>query len=90
MNRKFVFLPFVYSKEIVDNINLYFDKGYEIEDVFDADNGYYLLIVLDKKENGAYKHVGNFGLDNKPSLIEDAYDTTCEWVKTSTNDNLIN
>ena len=35
MKRKLVYLPTYYSKDIVDDINSYFDKGYNIEGILD-------------------------------------------------------
>ena len=46
MKRKLVYLPNEYSKDVVDNINGYFDKGYEIENIFNANEGVYILLVL--------------------------------------------
>jgi hypothetical protein len=83
MKRKLVYLPCEYSKEMVDAINLYFDKGYELEDIFNADNGYYMLLVLKDNENYSYTHVDKF---EKSNLIEEKYEPIGKWVKTSTND----
>lgn len=83
MKRKLVYLPCEYSKEMVDAINLYFDKGYELEDIFNADNGYYMLLVLKDNENYSYTHVDKF---EKSNLIEEKYGPIGKWVKTSTND----
>ena len=55
MKRKKVYLPNEYSKDVVDNINGYFDKGYEIENIFNANEGVYILLVLKDK----YKYVTN-------------------------------
>ena len=49
MKRKMVYLPNEYSKDVVDNINGYFDKGYEIENIFNANEGVYILLVLKDK-----------------------------------------
>ena len=83
MKRKLLYLPCEYSKEMVDAINLYFDKGYELEDIFNADNGYYMLLVLKDNENYSYTHVDKF---EKSNLIEEKYEPIGKWVKTSTND----
>lgn len=86
MSRKIVFLPSVYSKEIVDSINTYFDRGYEIDDILNADNGYYILLSKDN-ENYAYRFASKFKLsDENCNLIEE----NNKWVKTSTNDVLLN
>ena len=55
MKRKLVYLPSVYSKDIVDNINSYFDKGYNIEGVLDAAAGFYLVLILNNNEE--YKSI---------------------------------
>ena len=85
MKRKLVYLPCEYSKEMVDAINLYFDKGYELEDIFNADNGYYMLLVLKCSENYSYTHVDKDKFENL-NLIEEKYEPIGKWVKTSTND----
>ena len=87
MRRKLIFLPAVYSKEIVDEINEYFDKGYEIENTFNADNGIYILLVLKGNKNYVYTHVTNSKLlDDNYNLIEE----NKKWVKTSSDEILIN
>lgn len=83
MKRKLVYLPFVYSEKTVSIINMYFDSGYEIEDVFDAEDGYYIILVLKDNENYSYTHVDKF---EKSNLIEEKYEPIGKWVKTSTND----
>lgn len=71
MKRKLVFLPLTYSKEVVDIINSYFDKGYEIEDVLYAEEGYYILLILKGDENYSYKYVSNDPSDSNVNLIEE-------------------
>lgn len=89
MKRKLVYLPSKYSKEIVDNINSYFDKGYEIEDVYSADAGQYFLLVLKGNGNYYYKYAKNFNtLDDKNELIEDMYNFSQTWTSTNTKDKL--
>ena len=84
MKRKLVYLPNEYSKDVVDNINGYFDKGYEIEDVFNANEGIYILLVL--KDNGNYKYVKNFDLsDCRYPLIEEKKEDLQTWVTSNTN-----
>ena len=86
MSRKIVFLPSIYSKEIVDSINTYFDRGYEIDDILNADNGYYFLLSKDN-ENYDYRFASKFKLsDENCNLIEESD----KWVKTTTNDVLLN
>ena len=92
MKRKLVYLPSVYSKDIVDNINSYFDKGYDIEGVLDADSGFYLVLILNNNEE--YKYAGlkkldsYFPYDNLKQLIEENVIYTDnfprKWTSTST------
>jgi hypothetical protein len=89
MKRKLVYLPCEYSKEMVDAINLYFDKGYELEDIFNADNGYYMLLVLKCNENYAYKHTSKIDLSDKKN-INNLIEEERKWVKTSTGDIVFN
>ena len=71
MKRKMIYLPSTYSKDVLDEINGYFDKGYEIEDVFSADLGVYLIFVL--KCNEIYNSEYKLDLsDYKRTLIEEA------------------
>ena len=82
MKRKMIYLPNEYSKDVVDNINGYFDKGYEIEDVFNANEGIYILLVLKGNENYKYKMP-----DMKSNLIEEKKVMPDEsWYRTSTKD----
>ena len=85
MKRKLVYLPYEYSKEMVDAINLYFDKGYEIEDILNADNGYYLILILKGSENYAYTNVSKIDLSDKKN-INNLIEEKQRWVKTSTGD----
>ena len=80
MKRKMVFLSALeVTKEAVDSINSYFDKGYEIEEVLDADCGYYIFLVLKGDEN--YKYTHKFDLsDSKYPLIEEKV----KWTQSST------
>ena len=80
MKRKLVFLSSLdATKEAVDSINSYFDKGYEIEEILDADCGYYIFLVLNGNEN--YKYTHKFDLsDSKYPLIEEKV----KWTQTST------
>ena len=79
MKRKLVYLPNEYSKDVVDNINEYFDKGYEIEDVFHANEGIYILLVL----MGNYKYVKDF--EYPLTLIEEKKEDLQTWVTSNTN-----
>lgn len=70
MKRKMIYLPSAYSKDVLDEINGYFDKGYEIEDVFSADLGVYLIFVL--KYNEIYNNEYKLDLsDYTKNLIEE-------------------
>lgn len=93
MKRKLVYLPSTYySKDIVDDINSYFDKGYDIEGVLDADSGFYLVLILNNNEN--YKYTGIKKLDlpyDKLKLIEENITYTSSefpqhWTSTNTED----
>lgn len=82
MKSKLVFLPSIYNKDIVDGINIYFDKGYVIEDILNADCGYYILLILKGNEN--YNNTSKYVLsDLKPNLIEE---NNQKWIKTNTAD----
>jgi hypothetical protein len=89
MKRKLVYLPFAYSEEIVSIINMYFDSGYEIEDVFNAEDGYYILLILKCSENYAYKHTSKKDLSDKKN-INNLIEEERKWVKTSTGDIVFN
>jgi hypothetical protein len=95
MKRKLVYLPSTYySKDIVDDINSYFDKGYNIEGILDADTGFYLVLILDNNEE--YKYTGLKKLDSyfpydKLKLIEENINYTSaefpqHWTSTNTED----
>jgi hypothetical protein len=86
--RKLVYLPFVYSKEIVENINIFFDKGYEIEDILNAEDGYYLILILKGSENYAYVNTSKFEKDGL--LIEENCGKTKTLVRTTTDKTLLN
>ena len=82
MKRKLVYLPNEYSKDVVDNINGYFDRGYEIEDVFNANDGIYIILVLKGNEN--YKYTIP---DIKRNLIEEKKVMPDEsWCRTRTKE----
>lgn len=94
MKRKLVYLPSTYySKDIVDNINSYFDKGYDIEGILDSDTGFYLVLILNNNEE--YKYTGLKKLDlpyDKLKLIEENINYTSaefpqhQWTSVSTED----
>jgi hypothetical protein len=96
MKRKLVYLPSTYhSKDIVDDINSYFDKGYNIEGILEAETGFYLVLILDNNEE--YKYTGLKKLDSyfpydKLKLIEENISFTSaefpqhHWTSTNTED----
>ena len=79
MKRKMIYLPNEYSKDVVDNINGYFDKGYEIGDIFNANEGIYILLVL----KGNHKYVKNY--EYPLTLIEENKEDLQTWVTSNTN-----
>ena len=79
MKRKMIYLPNEYSKDVVDNINGCFDKGYEIEDVFNANEGIYIVLVL----KGNHKYVKNY--EYPLTLIEEKKEDLQTWVTSNTN-----
>ena len=83
IKRKLVYLPNEYSKDVVDNINGYFDKGYEIENIFNANEGVYILLVLKDK----YKYATNSDSSNcSYTLIEEEKKKGVPtWVTSITN-----
>ena len=93
MKRKLVYLPSTYhSKDIVDDINSYFDKGYSIEGILEAETGFYLVLILNNNEE--YKYTGLKKLDlpyDKLKLIEENINYTSaefpqHWTSTNTED----
>lgn len=86
--RKIVYLPFVYSKEIVENINIFFERGYEIEDILNAEDGYYLILILKGSENYAY--VKTSKIEKGDLLIEENCGKAKTWVRTTTDKTLLN
>ena len=79
MKRKMVYLPNEYSKDVVDNINGYFDKGYEIENIFNANEGIYILLAL----KGNQKYVKNYEYPH--TLIEENKEHLQTWVTSNSN-----
>ena len=90
MNRKLVYLPSKYSKEYVDDINMYFDKGYDIEGILDADSGCYIFLSLNKKEKYKYSDLNKMNLpyNNISNLIEENRTGSFkqDWISTHTQD----
>ena len=89
MRRKLIFLSLKEdSKDSVDNINVSFDKGYEIERILEADCGYYIFLVL--KNCGNYKYAIDLA-DYKTTLIEESnFKNEQDWNVTATTDILPN
>ena len=74
MKRKLIYLPLVYSKDIVDSINEYFDKGYGIEGILNGDEGCYILLILNNDEKNKYpSNLKKMDLpyNDKSNLIEE-------------------
>ena len=71
--RKLLFLPTTYSKEFVDAINSYFDKGYEIDNILNAEDGYYILLILKGIGNYVHAYVNDYSKpsNGKSKLIEE-------------------
>lgn len=92
MKRKLVFLPSIYSKEVVESINGYFNSGYVIEDILNAENGYYLLLILSSGECYAYKYAKKFDSSEDTCMLieEQHYDGEQCWHTTSTQDTKVN
>lgn len=94
MKRKLVFLPAVHSKEVVDDINLFFNKGYEIEDILNADDGYYIILVLKGEEKYFYKFDKNIDLPKgvnggNYSLIEEKQNIKQDWADSNKKEDVI-
>ena len=84
MKRKLVFLSTLEAtKAAVDIINLYFDKGYEIEEILDADCGYYIFLILNDNEKYKY-NIFDFK-EVKYPLIEEKKEEIQTWVASNTN-----
>lgn len=56
MKRKLVYLPSLHSKDVVEEINGYFDNKYEIEKILDVDGGYYIILVLNNNVIPNYEY----------------------------------
>lgn len=79
--RKMFFLSSVEcDKNVVENINTCFDKGYEIEKILYAECGYYIIFSLDGNENYTFKKKYEL-----PNLIEES---PKKWVTTITDKNI--
>ena len=89
MKRKLVFLSALeHSKDVVETINEYFNKGYEIEKILEADCGYYVFLVFNNCGN--YKYAIDLA-DYKSTLIEEInLKKEHDWNVTTTTDVLPN
>ena len=87
MKRKLIYLPSSHSEGEVKLINEYFDSGYEIEDILNADFGYYFILV--RKENECYGYKMKFKMsDDKQTLIEENNTNGQKWVRTITDNSI--
>ena len=84
MKRKLIFLSATeYSENTVDRINGYFDLGWEIEDILNADFGYYLILISKDVDNRDYLKKINPS-KYRYNLIEENRDDDQKWVTTTT------
>jgi hypothetical protein len=91
MKKKLIYLPTEYSKELVDAINTYFDKGYEIEDILNATDGYYIFLVLNGNNNDcSYVNKHKLSSGGDINLIEEDNIGNTKWVETRTTNVLPN
>ena len=88
MKRKMIFLSSTqFLKNVVDSINDYFDKGYEIEKILNAECGYYIILVLKCNDSYTYTFARKFdSSEDKCELIEEKYRCGEKWCSTSTQD----
>lgn len=84
MKRKLIYLPDEYSKDVVENINGYFDMGYEIEEILNAEYGYYIIFAL--RCNNIRKQDSVSVPEYKYTLIEEKNNPEYNWVSTNTNE----
>ena len=86
MKQKIVYLPKLYSKDVVDSINVYFDNGYEIERTYGAEEGVYFLLVLKCNEIPISKYVAS--VTAPVNLIEEKFnrEKVETWVSSKTQD----
>jgi hypothetical protein len=86
MKRKLIFLSATeYSENTVDRINGYFDMGWEIEDILNADFGYYLILISKDVDN--YDFVKKTNPSKcKFNLIEENRKSDQKWVTTTTEE----
>jgi hypothetical protein len=86
MKRKLIFLSAIeYSENTVDRINGYFDMGWEIEDILNADFGYYLILISKDVDNYDYVKKTNPS-KCKFNLIEENRKSDQKWVTTTTEE----
>jgi hypothetical protein len=90
MKRKMIFLPDIYSKDVVNAINTYFDSGYEIDDILDAAGGRYIVLVRNCNDNFNYTKKFNLPDIDKCALIEENIDPEQRWVSSNTEDVNVN
>ena len=74
-----------YHKDAVATINTYFDKGYVIEDILNADCGYYIIMALNCSKNYDYEKKYNFEHTLLEEKVKNKYTNTNDWVYTPTS-----
>ena len=84
MKRKLIYLPNEYSEDVIKAINEYFDMGYEIEDILNAECGYYFILAL--RSNSIQKQDSVSVRDYNFTLIEENSNPEYNWVSTNTNE----
>lgn len=84
MKRKLIYLPDEYSKDVVENINKYFDMGYEIEEILNAEYGYYFILTL--RYNNIQKQDSVSVPEYKYTLIEEKSSPEYNWASTNTSE----
>ena len=84
-----LFLRTTYYKELVHAINSYFDKGYEIDNILNAEDGYYILLILKGIGNYVYSYVNDYSKpsNGKSELIEEKKDIV--YASKTSNKNIV-
>ena len=85
MKRKLIYLPDEYSKDVVKDINEYFDMGYDIEDILNAKYGYYIILTMRCNSIQKQDSVSDIP-EYKYTLIEEKNIPEYKWVSTNTNE----
>lgn len=74
-----------YSETVVDSINTYFNMGWEIEEILNADCGYYFILVSKCNSNYKSATVSDIPAEYKYTLIEEKDNPDSKWFTTSTD-----